>query len=51
VTGSDKAFCADVDIREMAAKSYADVCREDFITVGWERLAACRKPTITAVAG
>jgi len=51
VTGSDKAFCAGADILEMAPKSYADVYSEDFITNGWERLAACRTPTIAAVAG
>ena len=51
VTGSEKAFCAGADILEMASKSYSDVYGEDFITNGWERLAACRIPTIAAVAG
>ncbi len=51
VTGSEKAFAAGADLKEMAAKSYQDVLREDFITSGWERLARVRKPTVAAVAG
>lgn len=51
VTGSDKAFAAGADIKEMAPKSYMDVYTEDFITKGWERVAQCRKPVIAAVAG
>ncbi len=51
VTGSDRAFAAGADLKEMAAKSYQDVLREDFITTGWERLAKVRKPTVAAVAG
>jgi len=51
ITGSEKAFAAGADIKEMAPKSYMDVYKEDFITVGWERVAQCRKPVIAAVAG
>lgn len=51
VTGSEKAFCAGADIKEMADKNYMDVYKEDFITVNWERLSQCRKPVIAAVAG
>ena len=51
VTGSSKAFAAGADIKEMAPKDYMDVYLEDFITVGWERISKCRKPTIAAVAG
>lgn len=51
VTGSEKAFCAGADIKEMKSKSYMDVYKEDFITVNWERLSQCRKPVIAAVAG
>ena len=51
VTGSEKAFAAGADIREMADKDFARVFLDDFITGDWERLAACRKPTIAAVAG
>ena len=51
VTGSEKAFCAGADIKEMSEKNYMDVYKEDFITVNWERLSHCRKPVIAAVAG
>ena len=51
VTGSEKAFAAGADIKEMQDKSYMDVYKGDFITKGWERLAKTRKPTIAAVAG
>ncbi len=51
LTGSDKAFAAGADIKEMAPKGYIDVYREDFITRGWERVGQCRKPVIAAVAG
>jgi enoyl-CoA hydratase/carnithine racemase len=51
ITGSERAFAAGADIKEMAGKSYADVFKEDFITRNWERTASCRKPVIAAVAG
>jgi len=51
ITGSDRAFAAGADIKQMASKSYADVYGEDFITRNWERVASCRKPVIAAVAG
>jgi len=51
VTGSDKAFAAGADIKEMKSKSYMDVYMSDFITAEWERIARCRKPVIAAVAG
>jgi enoyl-CoA hydratase len=51
ITGSEKAFAAGADIKEMADKSYMDAYLEDFITVGWERVTKCRKPVIAAVAG
>ena len=51
VTGSEKAFAAGADIKEMAGFSYMDAYKADFITKGWERLAHCRKPVIAAVAG
>ena len=51
LTGSETAFCAGADIKEMQSKSYMDVYKEDFITVNWERLSQCRKPVIAAVAG
>jgi enoyl-CoA hydratase len=51
VTGSDKAFAAGADIKEMSGRSYMDVYLSDFITDGWERITTCRKPIIAAVAG
>jgi enoyl-CoA hydratase len=51
LTGSDKAFAAGADIKEMAGKTYAEAYRQDFITRNWEAAAHCRKPVIAAVAG
>lgn len=51
LTGSDKAFAAGADIKEMQAKNWPDTFVEDFITEGWERVAQCRKPIVAAVAG
>ena len=51
LTGSEKAFAAGADIREMKDRDYMDVYKSDFITKGWQRVASCRKPVIAAVAG
>jgi enoyl-CoA hydratase len=51
ITGSEKAFAAGADIKEMQPKSYMDVFSEDFITRNWERVTRCRKPVIAAVSG
>ena len=50
VTGSDKAFAAGADIKEMASKTYMEAYRQDFLA-SWDRLARARKPAIAAVAG
>ena len=50
LTGSEKAFAAGADIKEMQSKSYIDAYRSDFIA-GWERVCRCRKPVIAAVSG
>jgi enoyl-CoA hydratase len=50
ITGSDKAFAAGADIKEMQAKSYIEAYTGDFIGT-WDRVARCRKPVIAAVAG
>ena len=50
LTGSDKAFAAGADIKEMADKSYIDIFRADY-AADYERLARVRKPIIAAVAG
>jgi enoyl-CoA hydratase len=51
LTGSEKAFAAGADIKEMASKTYMDVYLADFITQGWERVTTCRKPIVAAVSG
>ena len=50
ITGSEKAFAAGADIKEMAGKSYMDAFMGDF-TEQWSRVAQARKPVIAAVAG
>ena len=50
LTGSERAFAAGADIKEMASQSYMDMFGSDFFA-GWERLRSARKPTIAAVAG
>jgi enoyl-CoA hydratase len=51
LTGSEKAFAAGADIKEMADKSYAEAFREDFFTETSERIVRSRKPIIAAVSG
>ena len=51
VTGSDKAFAAGADVREMAEKSYVDVYFDDLFGPEAEAIARTRKPVIAAVAG
>src|SRR6185312_9143327 len=51
ITGSERAFAAGADIKEMAGRGYMDVYLADFITQGWERVTTCRKPVVAAVAG
>ncbi|HWM46310.1 MAG TPA: enoyl-CoA hydratase [Xanthobacteraceae bacterium] len=50
ITGSEKAFAAGADIKEMADKSYMDVFMGDF-AADWDPPARARKPVIAAVAG
>ena len=50
VTGSEKAFAAGADIKEMASKSYMDVVAEDFAG-NQDGIARARKPVVGAVAG
>ena len=51
ITGGNKSFAAGADIKEMQRKTFAEVVTEDFMAGDWLRVAACRKPTIAAVAG
>ncbi len=50
VTGSEKAFAAGADIKEMQAKTYMEAYKEDFLK-RWERITHCRIPVIAAVSG
>ena len=50
ITGSERAFAAGADIREMQDKSFIDAYTGDFIGP-WQELGTCRKPVIAAVAG
>jgi enoyl-CoA hydratase len=50
ITGSDKAFAAGADIKEMGERSYVDMYAEDWFAA-WDRLAAFRKPVLAAVSG
>ncbi|MBL4915595.1 enoyl-CoA hydratase [Szabonella alba] len=51
LTGSDKAFAAGADIKEMAERSFVDVFGGDFFAPEAEALLRVRKPMIAAVAG
>jgi enoyl-CoA hydratase len=50
ITGSDKAFAAGADIKEMADKAFTEVFLGDFAAT-WDRVAHARKPVVAAVAG
>jgi enoyl-CoA hydratase len=50
ITGSEKAFAAGADIKEMQGLSYPGTYLDDFIT-SWDRVGSRRKPMIAAVAG
>lgn len=50
LTGSEKAFAAGADIKEMQSRDYMDVYLNDFIS-RWEKVAKVRKPIIAAVSG
>ena len=50
LTGSEKAFAAGADIKEMQAQGFADMYGSNFFA-GWEKVTATRKPWLAAVAG
>ncbi|HEU4958362.1 MAG TPA: enoyl-CoA hydratase [Sphingomicrobium sp.] len=50
LTGSEKAFAAGADIKEMQSQGFADMYSSNFFA-GWEKVTATRKPWIAAVAG
>jgi enoyl-CoA hydratase len=51
LTGSERAFAAGADIKEMAQQSYMDMFKANFFAAAADRIAAIRKPIIAAVAG
>jgi enoyl-CoA hydratase len=51
LTGSEKAFAAGADIKEMRDRTYPGVLFDDFIGNRWETVLAVKKPVIAAVAG
>jgi enoyl-CoA hydratase len=51
LTGSDRAFAAGADIKEMAPQSYMDMFKSNFFADANDRIVAIRKPVIAAVAG
>jgi enoyl-CoA hydratase len=50
LTGSEKAFAAGADIKEMSDQGFASMYGSNFFA-GWEKVTATRKPWIAAVAG
>lgn len=51
LTGSERAFAAGADIKEMQDKAWPGTYLADFITADWEHVTRCRKPIVAAVAG
>ena len=51
LTGSEKAFAAGADIKEMKIRTYPEVYKEDFIGKRWEAVLTIQKPVIAAVGG
>ena len=51
VTGSEKAFAAGADIKEMSSKSFGEVFNENLFAEASDRIIAIRKPVIAAVSG
>jgi enoyl-CoA hydratase/carnithine racemase len=51
ITGSEKAFAAGADIKEIQQNDYLSAWKDRVISRNWEAVARCRKPVIAAVAG
>lgn len=51
LTGSERAFAAGADIKEMAQQSYMDMFKSNYFAETSDRIGAIRKPIIAAVAG
>ncbi|MEM7618949.1 MAG: enoyl-CoA hydratase [Pseudomonadota bacterium] len=50
ITGSEKAFAAGADVKEMQSYSYIEATKEDFLSP-WDEVPKTRKPVIAAVCG
>ncbi|MBN8949952.1 MULTISPECIES: enoyl-CoA hydratase [unclassified Rhizobium] len=50
LTGSERAFAAGADIKEMQSLDFVDAYKSDFFS-GWADIANARKPVIAAVSG
>jgi enoyl-CoA hydratase len=50
IAGSDKAFAAGADIKDLAGKTYVDALSSDLVS-SWNCIAQARKPVVAAVAG
>ncbi|HVW47910.1 MAG TPA: enoyl-CoA hydratase [Solirubrobacterales bacterium] len=50
ITGSERAFAAGADIKEMQRQTYMDMYMADWFA-GWDALTAVRTPLVAAVAG
>lgn len=51
ITGSERAFAAGADIREMKDRQFPQTFQDDFIAARWETILRVRKPVIAAVSG
>ena len=51
LTGSERAFAAGADIKEMSTQSYMDMYKANFFANANDRISAIRKPIVAAVAG
>ena len=51
ITGSERAFAAGADIKEMRDRTHPDALVQDFIGANWETVLQVKKPVIAAVAG
>lgn len=51
LTGSDKAFAAGADIKEMSEKTFVDMFMSNFFAAEGDTVRATRKPIIAAVSG
>jgi enoyl-CoA hydratase len=51
LTGSERAFAAGADIKEMRDRTHPTAIIEDFVGAGWETVLKVKKPVIAAVAG